>query len=70
MTTTNIEITASAKQKGVFYYEIAERLGMVDTAFSRKLRRELPAAEKARIFSLIDEIALEKKNAAQNAATL
>lgn len=63
MTTTNIEIKASAKQKGVYYYEIAEKIGMLDTAFSRKLRRELPAAEKERIFSLIDEIAAEKKNA-------
>lgn len=70
MTNANTEIKSRAKQRGVFMYELAEKIGMVDTAFSRKLRRELPAAEKARIFSLIDEIAAEKKNAAQNVAAL
>lgn len=70
MTTTNIEIKTAAKQKGVFYYEIADRLGMIDSALSRKLRRELPAEEKQRIFSLIDEIAADKKNAARNAANI
>lgn len=70
MTTTNIEIKTAAKQKGVFYYEIADRLGMIDSALSRKLRRELPAEEKQRIFSLIDEIAAQKQNAARNAANI
>ena len=64
MTTTNIEIKTAAKQKGVFFYEIADKLGMVDSALSRKLRRELPAEEKQRIFSLIDEIAAEKEKTA------
>ncbi len=56
----NQEIKQTAKDKGVFLYEIADRLKMVDTAFSRMLRRELPAAEKAQIIALIDEIAAEK----------
>ena len=64
MTTTNNEIKTAAKEKGVFYYEIADRLGIVDSALSRKLRRELPAEEKQRIFSLIDEIAAEKEKTA------
>lgn len=61
MTNANADIKAKARKKGVFYYEIAERLQMVDSALSRKLRRELPADEKQRIISLIDEIAAEKK---------
>ena len=68
MTTKNTEIKQTAKDNGVFLYEIAERLKMVDTAFSRKLRRELPAAEKTQIMALIDEIAAEKKNAGQRVA--
>lgn len=67
MTTVNNEIKSAAKTKGVFFYEIADKLGMVDSAFSRKLRRELPAAEKQNIFAIIDEIAAKKKNAAQSA---
>lgn len=70
MTTINTDVKAMAKSKGVFYYEIAGKLGMIDTAFSRKLRRELSPDEKQRIFSIIDEIAAEKKSAAQNVAAL
>lgn len=68
--TSNTEIKERAKQSGVCLWEIAEKCGIPDSSLSRKLRRELPAAEKARIFSLIDEIAAEKQNAAQNVAAL
>ena len=61
--TANTEIKTKAKENKVCLWEIAERLGLVDTSFSRKLRRELPADEKRHIFALIDEIAAEKKNA-------
>ena len=61
--TTNQDIKRQAKQSGVFLWEIAEKLEVTDGNLSRKLRRELPAEEKQRIFSLIDEIAAEKKNA-------
>ena len=56
----NQEIRTKAKQSGVYLWEVADRLKMVDTAFSRMLRWELPAAEKAQIMALIDEIAAEK----------
>ena len=61
--TTNQDIKRQAKRSGVFLWEIAAQLDMTDGNFSRKLRRELPADEKQRIFSLIDEIAAEKKSA-------
>lgn len=68
MTTKNTEIKQTAKDKGVFLYEIADRLKMVDTAFSRMLRRELPAEQQEEMLALIDEIAAEKKNAGQRVA--
>lgn len=61
--TANNEIKAMAKSKKVCLWEIAEKIGMADTSFSRKLRRELSAEEKKKIFSLIDEIAAENENA-------
>ena len=61
MTTSNKDIKTKAKSKGVYLWEIADRLKMFDTAFSRKLRRELPADEKQQIFSIIDEIAADKR---------
>lgn len=61
--TANQDIRTAAKQNGVFLWEIAEKLDMMDSNFSRKLHRELPADEKQRIFSLIDEISAQKKSA-------
>lgn len=64
MTTTNAEIKKAAKSKRVHLYEIADKMGIFDSAFSRKLRKELPTAEKQEIFKIIDDIAAEKENAA------
>lgn len=59
----NQDIRTAAKTKSVFLWEVAERLNISEPTMTRKLRRELPAEEKQRIFSLIDEIAEEKKSA-------
>lgn len=66
----NTDIRTAAKSSNVRLWELAERLHISEPTITRLLRRELPAAEKARIFSLIDEIAAEKQNAAQNVAAL
>ncbi len=60
----NTEIREKAKQYGVKLWEIAEKLGLNDGNFSRKLRKELSKEEKQTIFRIIDEIASEKKTAA------
>lgn len=59
---SNNEIRSKAKEKGIKLWEIAEAMGMQDSAFSRKLRHELPEEEKTKILALIDEIA-ERRNA-------
>lgn len=56
----NLDIRAAAKSAGVKLWEIADKLGITDSNFSRKLRHELPQAEKDRIFSIIEEIAKEE----------
>ena len=61
MARCNSEIRAYAKAHGVSLWEIAEMLGVWDSNFSRKLRRELPDAEKQRIVNMIDKIAEGKK---------
>lgn len=55
----NQEIKNMAKQNGVRMWMIADALGIADTTFCRKLRRELPAEEKERIFAIIDRLAKE-----------
>lgn len=58
----NQEIREAAKTKGVLLWEIAEALGIQDSAFSRKLRHELSEEERTKILTLIDDIA-ERRNA-------
>ncbi len=52
----NADIKKTAQESGVRLWEVAERLGIADSTFSRKLRHELPDAEKQRIFAIIDDI--------------
>lgn len=55
----NQEIRNLAKSAGVKMWEIADALGIADTTFCRKLRRELPSEEKEKIFRIIHELAGE-----------
>lgn len=57
----NKDIREAAKQAGVCLWEIAERLGMNDGNFSRKLRKELSGQEKEKIMEIINEVAKEKE---------
>lgn len=52
----NQDIRKAAKTKGVKLWEIADTLGIGDSALSRKMRYELGESEKASIFKIIDEI--------------
>lgn len=61
--TANKEIKVRAKARGVLLWEIADKLDLTDSNFSRKLRREFSDAEKQHIFVLIDQIAAEKEKA-------
>lgn len=58
--TTNMEIRKAAKISGVHLWEVAERYGVNDSNFSRKLRRELPQEEREKILGIIDTLAAEK----------
>ncbi len=58
---TNQELKLKAAGEGVKLWQIAEKLGMADCAFSRKLRRELPDEEKERILAIIEELKKEVK---------
>lgn len=54
---TNQDIRRTAAGAGVKLWQIAGALGIADCSLSRKLRRELPAEEKQRIFAIIGELA-------------
>ena len=52
----NESIRQAANDAGVWLWQIAEELGISDTTFSKKLRRELPAGQKETIFEIIEKL--------------
>ena len=53
----NIEIRHEAEKNGLKLWEVAEALGITDSTFSRKLRRELPSEQRDHILRMIGKIA-------------
>jgi len=51
-----------AKLNSVFLYEIADELGISDTSLTKRMRRELPEAESAKIYAIIQKIRQEHMN--------
>lgn len=60
----NKEIRDAAKEAGICLWQVAEKLGVNDGNFSRKLRRELPPAEREKVLDIIRELSHEKKEGA------
>lgn len=58
--TENEEIRQAAKGAGVRLWQIAEKYGLNDGNFSRKLRRELPQHEKEKILGIIKDLKAEQ----------
>lgn len=56
----NDEITIACIKNRIHKYEIAQKLGITDTTFSRKLRKELSNTEKEKIYQIIENIRKEK----------
>lgn len=52
----NEVLKTTAKESGVFLWEIAERLNISDSHFSRKLRRELSDPEREAVLAAIEQI--------------
>lgn len=55
----NIEVRNAAGGCGIRLWQVAEAIGMNESAFSRKLRWELPQAEKEKIIAAIEKLAKE-----------
>lgn len=57
----NVEIRSAYMSAGVKQWQLAETLGISETHFSRKLRKELPQEEKEKILEVIDQMAQKKQ---------
>lgn len=61
----NADIREAAKEAGVRLWEVAERMGTTDSNFSRMLRHELSAAQKAKAMASIKLLAMVKRSAGE-----
>ena len=57
----NREIKLAAAGAGVKIWQIADELGILDSNLSRKLRHELPAEEKEKLFEIIRKLSMENE---------
>lgn len=60
-TDRNAEIKAAAAANHVKIWEIAERMNMSDSDFSRFMRKDLSSIERSALLNTINEIALERE---------
>lgn len=58
----NRDIRNAAAGNGVFLWQVADVLGIADSSFSRKLRRELGETEKRKILDIISALAKEDRD--------
>lgn len=56
----NLDVRNMISDSSLKYWEIAEKLGVTDSTFSRKLRKEFSEKEKTKIIEIINELSLEK----------
>ena len=52
----NKEIKESLKKANIYQWQVAEAMGIGETALSRKMRKELPEEEKKQIIDVIEEL--------------
>ena len=56
----NKDIRNAAGGYGIRLWQVAEAIGMNESAFSRKMRKELPQEEKEKILAMIEKLAKEE----------
>lgn len=63
MSTCNAVIRKTAKEKGVYLWEIANALGICEASMTRKMRVNLPETETKKLLDIIEKLSAEKENA-------
>lgn len=57
----NEDIREKLNTSNIKYWQVADKCGITDGNFSRKLRKELSYSEKEKIFNIINEL-MKKEN--------
>lgn len=58
----NFELRQKVENSGIFYWQIAEKLGVSDATLCRWLRHELSNEKKSQIFAAITELEAGEMN--------
>ena len=58
---TGAEVKQLAKENGICLWQIAEKLGINDGNFSRKLRKPLSDADTVKILDIIEQLKTEQE---------
>lgn len=58
----NIDLRNKMKEKKVFQYEVAEKLGVTEVTLIRWLRKELSDSERNRVIKAIETVADQKED--------
>ena len=62
----NSKIKNYARLKKVKLWQVAEKLGLHDSNFSRKLRHELSEEDTEQIIKIIDDLSIEHEKGGEN----
>lgn len=62
---TKTEIKQLAKNAGVYMWQIAEKLGITDSTFSRKLRRPLSETDTKKVLAALQQLTAEQATQTQ-----
>ncbi len=57
----NMDLRQKAKEKGVFFWQVAAEMGISEPTMTRRLRFELSEQEKQRFLSVIDKLSTTKE---------
>ncbi len=57
----NKDLRAYAKEKGVFFWQIAKVMGVSEPTMTRRLRSELPEQDKHEIKRIINELSVKNE---------
>ena len=60
MTLANADLRYAAKENGIRLWQVADVAGISETTMTRRLRRELPEAEKQKLLNIIERLSASR----------
>lgn len=58
----NKDLRAYAKEKSIFFWQVAKVMGISESTITRRLRTELPEQEKQKLIKIIDGLSVQNTN--------